>query len=309
MINATINLPTLRCHEQFDSGRTSEPYLWTAFFFADAATTKTTKQVRVIVPQFFNSLRSNFPDGVTNGQDISIPPEVGRQTIKLDTTDDRVALGVLVLLLEQDDTPEDAMKIGHRALGDALEKELNKFVKEHGPTRPNDEQVKAITSAVESTVKSAIKKELNLLDQLFRNQDDFLGNTSTLLLGPEVTHPNGNGLTFPLIEKDEFIPNGTGGVVKVGHQKYEIVGGTLTVEPFVPDPCAAEIIAFNQATVVVDQLKRALRTLEDQLKKAPATQKDILRQEVREMRTVDIPNAEEAVERAQEQLTECRNSH
>jgi hypothetical protein len=308
MINATINLPTLRCHQQFDSGGASEPYLWTAFFFADFVTTKTSKKVRVIVPQFFNSLRSSFPDGVTNGQDISIPPEVGRQTIKLDASNDVVALGVLVLLLEQDDTREDAMKIGHRAFAEALEKELNKFVEEHGATRPNDEQVKAITSAVESSTKDAIKKELNLIDQLFRNQDDFLGVTFTLLIGKEVTNSNGSGLTFPLIEKDEFQVSGTR-IVKVGRQKYEIVGAKLTVEPFVPDPCAAQVLAFNQATVEVDQLKKALRALEEQFKKAPALQKPIIREEIEEIRTVDLPAALEVVKRAQEQLTACRNSH
>jgi hypothetical protein len=310
MINATINLPTLRCHEQFDSGGPSEPYLWTAFFWADVTTVGTSVKVRVNVPRFGNSLRGFFPDGVRNGQDIAIPAEIGRQTIKLDDGGNGIVmLGALVVLLEEDSTPDDAIKHGHDVFRQAVGNELNKFVTKNGARRPTPDEVKAIASAIESATKDAIESQLSFLEKLFLNQDDFLGNTFTLLIGSEVTNPNGNGLTFPLVEKDEFQIGGPGGVRKVGHQKYEIVGANLKVEPFVPDPCAAQVLAFNQAKVGVDELQKALRTLQEQFRNAPASQKPIILEDIREIRTVDLPAAMQAVLRAQEQLTACRNSH
>jgi hypothetical protein len=310
MINATINLPTLRCHEQWDANGLSEPYLWTAFFWADVVTISRATKVLVHVPFSQSSLRDRFPDGVDDGQDISIPPEIGGHRMRLDDGGNNlVMLGVLIVLLEQDNTGDDVMRNAHNIFRQSVTTELNQFVNENGATRPSEEQVKAIASAIERTTSGAVRSQIHGFD-IFLSHDSFLGYTFTLLVGSEVTNPNGNNLIFPLIEKDEFRPSFTGGPpVKVGHQRYEIVGGRLTVEPFVPDPCAPQVLALNRALAAVQQIQQSIRTLQEQLSSASPAEKRAILQEVREIRATELPPALDAVDLAQEALAACRNAN
>ena len=314
MIVATIELPTLRCHEQWDGNGLSEPYLWTAFFWADISTIGTSLKVRVTVPLSSQTLRDRFPNAVQNGQDIIIPPEVGRLSVRLDDGgSNKVMLGALVVLLEQDDTPDNAIKRGHDAFRQSVDFQLNKYVDEHIDELmvriPTFEELEAIASAIQKATTSAIKSQLSLAQKLFGNQDDFLGYTFALLLGSQVTNPNGNNLVFPLIEKDEFQPGNFGQPVQVGHQSYEIIGGRITVEPFVPDPCASQVLAFNRARTAVEQIQQRISRLQEQLRDASFTEKQDLLNEIREIRATELPPALDAVQLAQEQLTACRNAN
>jgi hypothetical protein len=307
MITATINLPTLRCHEQYDESGHSEPYLWTAFFWADITTIPTALKVKVTVPLSSSSLRDNFQNAVSNGQEISIPPEVGRCQVRLDDGGMNLAMfGVLVALLEQDDTPDRAIRRGHQVFYQAVSAQLNQYIEEHGQTPPTAQQIADIAASIERTTKSAVKSQLDFWD-LFYNQDDFLGFTYVLSVGPQLREPADTALTLPLIEKDVFQRLTNGQQIKVGHQKYEIINGRLTVEPFVPDPCGPEVVRLNNANRAVEQVQDRIRALQAQLSSASPAQKIEILREVGELRTTELPPAIEAVRVAQQQLSACRN--
>jgi hypothetical protein len=127
MLKATVTIPRLHCVQQYDENGNSEPYLWLADVTADTTSTLP-KPVSVFVPHVLDT-RAQYPGNIGNNQDIPIPVEVGTFTKNLEGGMDNTAmLGVLAVLVEEDDTPSEAIAAGYAAFRDAADREINKFV-------------------------------------------------------------------------------------------------------------------------------------------------------------------------------------
>jgi hypothetical protein len=179
MLSVAISLDRIHCHVQNDNFFSSEPYLWTVFFHADinTATLGQGNRLATYTPGSDWTTRGMYPDGVEAGDDIGIPWSLGKRRFTLDDGGLGIAVcGVLYLLLEQDQTPGDAIKAGHRALADAADVVLNSYVDSKYPAvaEPTPAEIKVMADQIQGEVTDAIKHKLSWYDAL-NDQDDFFG--------------------------------------------------------------------------------------------------------------------------------------
>lgn len=184
----TINLDRLECIKEYDASGHSEPYIWTAFLRGDASTfSDINRIIDVQVPfetETGRGLFGNTGKGVKPGNIIPIPDALGRnvstvQTFPIDGKE-TVFIGFIVVLLEEDETPSDAIKAGHKAFAEALREEIQQLaiVKRRFPT---EDEIQRIKENISGRVKSAIKDKLSWY-HWFTSHDDLIG-----LLGGEQT--------------------------------------------------------------------------------------------------------------------------
>jgi hypothetical protein len=310
MIRATIDVPRLHCREQFDESGNSEPYLWFAYLFADS----TSSEVSVFVPPATN-IRALIPDNVGNNQTVPIPASLGNFQINLEPEG---LLGVLVILLEEDETPANAIAAGYAEFEVATRREINKFVVDliiHGePLRPPTEQEQQqIARAIANSVRETIKSHQNIFQQFFLNQDDFIGHSVSIFFGDALKEPATPVVTelgLPAIDADAFGVHFTSfnplkfEIVKLGHHHYEFVRPLLRLEKFV-GLCAEEANAFNDAVSSRKALSDQLQELKRKLAKAPEKELQAIRKQIEDLRTSKIPQADEAAEAARLVLQAC----
>ncbi|HEV2759335.1 MAG TPA: hypothetical protein VGV86_07165 [Acidimicrobiales bacterium] len=290
-VNATVQLPTLRCHRQDDGGGPSEPYLWTAAFWADA----THPKVRAYAPMDSTSARDIFPDGVENGEDVAIPASIGRLTARLDDGGANLALfGVIAILLEHDETPEHAMVKGHRELPRAVEREINRYIDKNGPTRPTTEQQNAIAGAVRKSVLDAISDDLSWWEKLTKDQDDPVAHAFALFIGGELDVRPPVPLTLKFSN---------------GSQRYEILGATLSVTEVPVDHCTAERRLVAAARSRYQSIQAEIRGLQASLGSASPSEKPVILREIARLRREELAPAKAALDAALRKLQVCEAAH
>ncbi len=316
MISATIEVPSLHCTEQFDEHGNSEPYLWFAYFFADATSLQPQAEdpVSVFVPDIADT-RALFPD-VANNQDVDIPPEIGVFEVKLEGTAFNVAmLGVLAVLMEEDDTPDDAIAAGYKEFRKALHRELNRHVSENGLVPPNDDQKEEIVDAVRSSVKDAIADELGFFEGLCDNQDDNIGFSLAIFFGADLKEPPAPTVKvfeLPAIDADAFAIKFTNGfppqfqIVKVGHHHYEFVRPQLKLRKVEPAFCVKDLELVNETLVRLQALRGRVDKLKVQLAKAAESKKPEIRRKIGDLKKNQIPKARAAYAAALAAFRDCR---
>ncbi len=311
MISATIEVPSLHCTEQYDEHGNSEPYLWFAYFFGDITSLiEEDDPISVFVPDV-PDVRALFPE-VGDNQDIDIPPELGVFQVNLEDGGlDIAMLGVLVVLLEEDDTPDDAIAAGYNAFRTAVHRELNKFVKENGLSEPTEEQIKKIVDAVRSSARDAVASELGFWEGLCDNQDDTIGFSRTMFFGKTLTEPSApvNVFELPAIDADAFRLKVTWPaqfeLVKVGHHHYEFVRPQLKLQR-VEGVCRAQVDLVKDAGYRLKALRDRVNKLKTQLAKAETSKKPEIRKRIEDVRRNQIPQARTAYDAALRALRDCR---
>src|SRR6476620_5861510 len=177
----TFRLTRLRCIKESDTKGGSEPYLWVTYFAVDGRNAlQATPVTTDTMPATFT--RKEFPNNVTDGQIINIPSSLSPRSFQIDSGPVNFMMaGCITVLLEEDETPEDAIIAGHTAYAKEINKQLNSLVKKRvaklDTSDITDVEIKDIREAVKSKVKSAIKDNLSIGQKLFDNQDDLLGFT------------------------------------------------------------------------------------------------------------------------------------
>ena len=311
MLSATIEVLSLHCTEQHDGHGNSEPYLWFAYFFADVTTLTEDDPISVFVPDV-PDVRALFPEA-GNNQDIDIPPELGVFQVNLEGGGlDLVMLGVLVVLLEEDDTPDDAIAAGYDEFRTAVHRELNKFVNEHGLNEPTEEQIEKIVDAVRSSVKDAIADELGFWEGLCDNQDDTIGFARAMFFQlKEPPTPTADVFDLPAIDADAFqlvIKNTFPPqfeLVKVGHHHYEFVRPLLKLQK-VEGVCNEQVDMVKDAGHKLKALRGRVNKLKTQLAKAQTNKKPEIRKRIKDVRKSQIPQARAAYDAALRALRDCR---
>ena len=139
-INVTISLATLFCYHGADEDGSSEPYLWTIMFALDGGSIVQAGTKLTGAPRYFFSPGSHGNLGSTADVDqtLIIPPPVGTWTTNLQPislvlpSGQTILLpgqiGVIALLMEENDTPNDAVEAGHQALNKLVQTQLQQFI-------------------------------------------------------------------------------------------------------------------------------------------------------------------------------------
>ena len=127
-LDVELRLTNLHCFEEGDSAGSAEPYLWTVFFKIDGDTTvvndKNALQGTATVVGTPGN-HGNLPNhDVDPGENILIPAAIGVFNTRLrpiplvvpigDVTEVGGAVGVITVLMEQDNTSNSDVAQGHR---------------------------------------------------------------------------------------------------------------------------------------------------------------------------------------------------
>ncbi|HEV2862476.1 MAG TPA: hypothetical protein VGX48_15795 [Pyrinomonadaceae bacterium] len=291
----TLHLNQLRCIVESDAQGGSEPYLWVTYFVVDGRNITQPEPVFTNTP-VFNDFRREVPDNVRDGQVVNVPPFLANFSAEVDPGPlNFMMVGCLVVLLEEDETPDGAIFAGRNAFATGIHQELNKLIKERirtlerGPV--TDEEVKAIRDAIEPKVESAIRSRLSLRQKLFGNQDDVLGFAHVTFIGDEIQSKD---FEFPeLAERgggNRFVLSGRLGVAPVGPPPF--------------DPCADRRAGVQDKRDQLNGLNIRLRSLQQELQTAPPQAKPAIVKQITALGP-EITRAQEELERAERSLRKC----
>jgi hypothetical protein len=191
-----FDLTNLHCYDEGDSLGSAEPYLWTVFFKIDGDTVHVdrtfTLQGTATVVATTGNHGDLGPGGVDAGDDVLIPPSLGHfettlKPIPLDVpiagmTDFPGTVGCIVVLLEQDSTPDSAVTAGRAALTTAVQSALDAMIPtlDAGHTAPTQAEIDAMTEQIGRAVEDAISDEVSVRDWLgaLGNMDDKIGSAA-----------------------------------------------------------------------------------------------------------------------------------
>lgn len=158
----TIQLDKLTVVVQNESAH-DEPYLWLAFIKVDGSTFSISDSAHssATIHSPAGSHGNLGPAGseMNQGDSVAIPKALGRWRTPMltipdgDGMDDLLSAITLVIVgLEQDDTPDDAAEQGHQAFVSVLRSEVNKAIQ--SMKKPD---VNAITEEAKAAIINAIK--------------------------------------------------------------------------------------------------------------------------------------------------------
>lgn len=320
MLDVILQLEQLRCIRESEAGG-SEPYMWVLFFFADSTTlsSQTSTAVRTINMLPGVSGRQVFPTSIGAGRTLAIPENLGRIRLVLDDTlIKKPTAGVVFTVLEENDTSDRPMRIGHQEFGEALSDELNGLVSRFGADSPplSDEERAAIAKRVEDRVRSAIHNAASVWDKVVNRKDRVIGGESQVFSWDvmQLIKDLAPGKPYPLqhIVRSErvVVPGGPGTLPRTVVDEYEVTG-SIRVNPFTPpavDPCQAEKDAFNRQNQAVKDLDQQIASLQEELNDASGTQKPgILKQidDARKERKKLLPE----LDVARDAYQKCRAQH
>jgi len=193
-LHINLELDRVFCHDEGDGWGDAEPYLWTVFFKIDGSTIIVADDLTLsgnatiqTTPGSHGNLNNTDVD---EGDNVVIPAAIGHfdtilEPIPLSPPWDQLAdplggvIGVVAVLMEEDNVTNDGAEAGHRALNDAVRNALNQIVSTRSLTNQDvtDEEINGFTSSIESAVSGAIQDQQNWFENLWSwiNPDDSIG--------------------------------------------------------------------------------------------------------------------------------------
>ncbi len=194
VIKVNLELDSIYVHDEGDGWGNAEPYLWTVFFKVDGEGVAVTESLTLSgSPVLHNTPGSHGNLGTTDadeGDNITIPAAIGEwQTMlkPIPTPSSLSALvedvsgvvGVLAVLMEEDNVSDAGANAGHAALNNAVAAAIQQIVNTRTFTNPNVSaaEIDAFTSDVQEAVKDAIVDQQNFFENLWSwiNPDDTVG--------------------------------------------------------------------------------------------------------------------------------------
>ncbi len=174
-VDAVIHLDRLRCKSETDSGA-SEPYAWTALIAGDQDGFRT-GAIDVSAPDATSGARAAVK--LRAGDEATMP---AAQRTLVHRFGDGVAIGfvgIVAVMLEEDELPGDAVRAGYRKYLKALEAEVGRFLKDERHAPDAHEQAE-LARKIQPKVIAAAKRALSFGEKLevffgFRSVDDVVG--------------------------------------------------------------------------------------------------------------------------------------
>lgn len=304
--DAFVLLEQLHCLQLINTEARTEPYIWPALVRIDDNTLTTPDLVAMQTP-FLGDARVVIKDSMRAGETAGIPSSVGILRTRFEDNLMTRRLILVVALLENDDTPEDAMQDGFKAFNSELRAAIadNLFAL----STADDEQTKAITDAISQRVAGRVSSAIEDGLSAYEKAKVFAG---LLDLDDSI------GSDFKSFGKDSLGPaaftlhfESKGKILGVFDtlSEYEIAG-QLQIKPVVVDRCQAQINAVNAAQAVVNGIEAEIKELQDQLKGGgdePPLPKSFIIAEIKRIRKEELAPAVADLQAAQAALKACRD--
>jgi hypothetical protein len=186
-------LDRLHCFDEGDGPGAAEPYLWAVFFQIDGTTAFVDETFHLAgTGHTFNSLgnHKNLDDeSVHPGDNVTIPQQFGfgnsfipipLKTPVLGVSEIPWVIGCVVVLMEEDNTPESAVEHGRSELRIAVQDAIDDLIPTLGINHqsPTPEEFEAIAGKISDRVESAVADHVGGLSWLggFGNMDDEIGD-------------------------------------------------------------------------------------------------------------------------------------
>lgn len=197
-LNIEFKLDRIHCHDEGDGPGNAEPYLWTVFFKVDGDTLVVNSDGPAApflqgAPTVVGTPGNHGNLGTTDvdeGDDVAVPAIIGEyrtimKPIPLTTpflglSEVGGMIGCIVVLMEEDNTSNSAIALGHEALDRTVRDKLAEVLGtlSISKTEPTEEDIAALTTQIGDAVESAIGHGVSVLDWIaaFGNMDDQVGS-------------------------------------------------------------------------------------------------------------------------------------
>jgi hypothetical protein len=196
-LSVQIVLDDVVCRDEGDGWGNAEPYLWTIFFKVDGHTASITPDLKLSGTALTHPTpgsHGNLLDkDVDAGDVVSIPAAIGQWETTLDpiplpapysalTPSVSGVVGVICVLMEEDNVSDDGAEAGHAALNNAVQAQLNSIVNSRTFSSPDvtEADIDQVKNAAGQAVADAIKKQQNVFENVWSwlNPDDQIGATA-----------------------------------------------------------------------------------------------------------------------------------
>ncbi len=283
-LKVDMKLKQIHCFDEGDGWGSAEPYLWTVFFKVDGDTVVVNSDGPAApfiqgVPTVVGTPGNHGNLGDTDVDDddtVDIPAIIGEyhtvlRPIPLTTplfgiTEVGGMIGCVVVLMEEDNTGDDAITRGHEALDRNVRDRLAELLGTLSVSNqsPSEEDIKELSDKVGVAVKDAIGSGVSVLDWIFGfgNMDDQIGSTVFRFSHDQLAAMNGVPIPFEQRWDNEGDWSINGSIV-------------ATVAP--EDPCCRELRGRVEALEKIIEAWRRRRNpdeREDQVKEQPSSPKD-----------------------------------
>lgn len=193
-LNIRFDIDRLHCHDEGDGWGNAEPYLWTVFFKVDGSTISVTPALNLAGSAVLHTTpgsHGNLGDtDVDAGDTVTVPVAIGEwdtdlRPIAVPPPFDAVqpdlggVIGVVCVLMEEDNVSDDGADAGHDALDDAVRAAIDQIVATRTVTNQDvtDAELAGFESAVTAAVSTAIQDQQNFFENIWSwlNADDAIG--------------------------------------------------------------------------------------------------------------------------------------
>lgn len=194
VIRINLELDRIHCYDEGDGWGNAEPYLWAVFFKVDGDTVHLTESLTLSGPPTTHNTpgsHGNLGDtDVDAGDNVTIPAAIGEWETYLKPIPAPASLssllqdvggvvGVVAILMEEDNVSDDGAEAGHTALNSAVRDALQQVINTRSLTNQDvsEEEISGLTSAVEGKIKDAIVSQQNFFENFWSwlNPDDTIG--------------------------------------------------------------------------------------------------------------------------------------
>jgi len=196
LLRVWMKLNHIHCYDEGDGWGDAEPYLWTVFFKIDGDSVALTDDLKlsgtatvVTTPGSHGNLGTS---DVNAGDEVPIPSPIGEWSpflqpisvpgdLKPVVGEDLGGIvGVVAVLMEEDNVTDDGAQAGHAALNSAVQSALNDIIATlgFGHTDITDDDINAYLSKMQQAISDAVQAQQNFFDNIwsFLNADDLIGS-------------------------------------------------------------------------------------------------------------------------------------
>ncbi len=220
-LDVHLKLNNLHCYDEGDFIGSAEPYLWSVFFKIDGDTTVVNAAFALQGTATVVGTPGNQGDlpnhDVDPGENVPIPATLGDFTTRLkpiplltpvgEMRSVGGVVGLITVLMEEDNTPASAIAKGHVALNKAVRDSLNALIPTLNVAHrdPTPEEIEAMKKKIGDTVTKAVENDVSVWDWLsgLGNMDDKIGSEVFRFSQTELEAQGVSGISFQKRFKNE----------------------------------------------------------------------------------------------------------